>query len=57
MALFPWYAYLFLGNRGKPAVHMSALAHLDNKALAANCPPAIKRLIERVKVALEAGLA
>ena len=48
MALFPWYAYLFLGARGKPAVHLEALAQLDDVALRKNCPPVLRRLVERV---------
>jgi putative ATP-dependent endonuclease of OLD family len=38
-AHFPWYAYLFLRDRGKPAVHFGALARLDNGALDKSCPP------------------
>jgi putative ATP-dependent endonuclease of OLD family len=52
MPLFPWYAYLFLGARGKPAVHLEALAQLDDAALKKNCPAVLKRLIERVASAL-----
>jgi putative ATP-dependent endonuclease of OLD family len=48
MALFPWYAYLFLGTRGKPSVHLEALAQLDDAALKVKCPPVLKRLVERV---------
>ena len=49
MALFPWYAYLFLGDRGKPAVHLGALSRLDNDALQDGCPPVLERLIKRVR--------
>lgn len=52
MPLFPWYAYLFLGTRGKPAVHLQALAQLDDAALKKSCPPVLKRLIDRVASAL-----
>lgn len=51
--LFPWYAYLFLGDRGKPAVHLGALAHLDNAALKKSCPPVLRRLIEHVAKELD----
>ncbi|UFW72658.1 ATP-dependent nuclease [Bradyrhizobium sp. WU425] len=53
LSLFPWYAYLFLGNRGKPAIHLSALAHLSEADIAKSCPPVIARLIDRVAKALE----
>ncbi len=56
MPLFPWYAYLFLGNRGKPAVHLGALAKLDDATLEKNCPPVLKRLIERIKAELTGPL-
>lgn len=49
MALFPWYAYLFLGGRGKPAIHLGALSRLDNEALKEGCPPVLECLIERVR--------
>ena len=52
LPLFPWYTYLFLGDRGKPAVHLSALGQLSNQVLKDNCPPVYKRLIERVKNSL-----
>jgi putative ATP-dependent endonuclease of the OLD family len=53
-ALFPWYTYLFLGDRGKPAVHLAALARLDDAALDKACPPLLRRLIERVQAELDA---
>lgn len=53
LPLFPWYSYLFLGNRGKPAVHLSALARLSDADLAGKCPDAIKRLIARVAANLD----
>lgn len=57
MAFFPWYAYLFLGDRGKPAVHLAALGELDEAELAAGCPPVLKRLIAHVRASLEAPVA
>lgn len=56
-ALFPWYAYLFLGARGKPAVHMAALGELDDAALAKDCPVVLRRLIEHVRASLAAPVA
>jgi putative ATP-dependent endonuclease of OLD family len=53
MALFPWYSYLFLGDRGKPAVHLAALARLDNATLNNFCPPLLRRLIETVQGQLD----
>jgi putative ATP-dependent endonuclease of the OLD family len=53
-ALFPWYSYLFLGSRGKPAVHLAALGRLDDAALGKSCPPVLRRLIERVAKELDA---
>jgi putative ATP-dependent endonuclease of OLD family len=53
-ALFPWYNYLFLGDRGKPAVHLAALARLDDAALEKGCPPLLRRLIERAQAELDA---
>jgi putative ATP-dependent endonuclease of OLD family len=53
MPLFPWYSYLFMGDRGKPAVHLSALAQLEDFALDLACPPVLNRLIKRVKQELE----
>lgn len=55
--LFPWYSYLFLGNRGKPAIHLSALGELTDDQLKAGMPAVLKRLLERVKVQLEAQSA
>ena len=52
MSLFPWYTYLFLGRRGKPAVHLSALANLTDADLKAKCPDVIRRLVERVSASL-----
>lgn len=54
MALFPWYAYLFLGTRGKPAAHLSALGEIDSLSLELFCPPVLERLIKHVKASLEA---
>lgn len=56
MALFPWYAYLFLGTRGKPAVHLGALAKLDDATLKKNCPLVLKSLIERIEQELAGPL-
>jgi putative ATP-dependent endonuclease of OLD family len=52
--LFPWYVYLFLGDRGKPAVHLAAMARLDDAALEKSCPPVLRRLIGRVQAQLNA---
>ena len=54
MGLFPWYTYLFLGDRGKPAVHLGALAELDDESLSDGCPPVLRRVIERVQEQLSA---
>ncbi len=56
-ALFPWYAYLFLGARGKPAVHLAALGELDDLDIEIRCPPVLHRLIKHVQSSLEAPLA
>jgi putative ATP-dependent endonuclease of OLD family len=56
MTLFPWYAYLFVGSRGKPAVHLGALAQIDDEELKLKCPSVLKRLIERIGHELEAPL-
>ena len=53
LPLFPWYSYLFLGNRGKPAIHLSALSQLDDAALTHRTPAVLKRLLERVQTQLE----
>lgn len=57
MALFPWYAYLFLGDRGKPAVHLAALGQLTDFDLELGCPSVLARLIGHVKASLEAPIA
>lgn len=57
MALFPWYAYLFLGDRGKPAVHLAALGELSDLDIGLSCPAVLHRLIEHVRNSLEAPLA
>jgi putative ATP-dependent endonuclease of OLD family len=46
--LFPWYAYLFLGQ-GKPTTHLLALNALSEKTLNKNCPDVLKRLFVQVK--------
>lgn len=53
MLLFPWYSYLFQGNRGKPAVHLAALSRIENADLKKGIPPVLKRLLERVSQQLE----
>ncbi|MGX9176267.1 ATP-dependent nuclease [Mesorhizobium sp. BHbdii] len=53
LPLFPWYSYLFMGNRGKPAIHLSALSQLDDAALSKGTPAVLKRLLERVQKQLE----
>lgn len=53
LPLFPWYSYLFLGSRGKPAVHLGALARLSDKELADKCPDVIRRLVARVAANLD----
>ncbi len=53
MPLFPWYSYLFQGNRGKPAVHLAALSRIENADLKKGIPPVLKRLLERVSQQLE----
>ncbi|WP_295226037.1 TOPRIM nucleotidyl transferase/hydrolase domain-containing protein [uncultured Brevundimonas sp.] len=55
--LFPWYAYLFLGGRGKPAVHLAALGELDDIDLMSGCPPVLSRLIAHVRTSLNAPIA
>ena len=57
MPLFPWYSYLFLGNRGKPAVHMTALSELKPEERKVGMPPVLKRLLDRVKAQLDAQVA
>lgn len=54
MPHFPWYSYLFLGNRGKPAAHMAALSQLTPGERKAGMPPVLKRLLDRVKAQLDA---
>lgn len=55
--LFPWYAYLFLGGRGKPAVHLAALGELDDFDILCACPPVLSRLIAHVRTSLNAPIA
>ncbi len=57
MPLFPWYSYLFLGNRGKPAAHMSALSQLTPAERKVGMPPVLRRLLDRVRAQLEAQVA
>ncbi len=45
---FFWYRYLFLG-RGKPTTHILALASIDDKDLAKQCPKPLLRLVAKVK--------
>jgi putative ATP-dependent endonuclease of the OLD family len=56
-SLFPWYSYLFQGSRGKPAVHLGALAELDDVDLALSAPPVLTRLIWHVAASLAAPSA
>lgn len=56
MKLFPWYAYLFLGSRGKPAAHLAALARLGAEDLK-KCPPVLERLVRHVAQSLVAPSA
>lgn len=53
MKLFPWYTYLFLGDRGKPAVHLSAISRLTPEKIQESCPDVYRRLIEKVKNSLQ----
>nr|WP_282568346.1 TOPRIM nucleotidyl transferase/hydrolase domain-containing protein [Bosea sp. ASV33] len=53
LELFPWYAYLFLGSRGKPATHLAALSRLEPRTLRRDCPEVLERLIEHVARSLE----
>lgn len=53
LPLFPWYSYLFQGNRGKPAVHLAALSRVSDADLAKGIPPVLRRLLERVRLQLE----
>ena len=53
MKIFPWYTYLFLGDRGKPAVHLSAISRLTPEKIQESCPDVYRRLIERVKNSLQ----
>ncbi|WP_018045719.1 TOPRIM nucleotidyl transferase/hydrolase domain-containing protein [Methylobacterium sp. 88A] len=57
MSLFPWYAYLFLGDRGKPAVHLAALGELSDTDLELSCPAVLSRLIAHIRASLEASVA
>jgi len=51
--LFPWYNYLFLGERGKPATHFAALGRITDEEIRNHCPPVLKRLIEKIGETLE----
>jgi len=57
MALFPWYSYLFLGDRGKPAVHLAAMGEITDADIAFSCPDVLARLVSHVRSSLEAPLA
>jgi putative ATP-dependent endonuclease of OLD family len=47
-AAFVWYAYLFLGNRGKPTSHLLAMSELEEEELRNNAPEVLQRLIKAV---------
>ncbi|MCS0823920.1 AAA family ATPase [Cytobacillus firmus] len=47
--LMVWYNSLFLG-RGKPSTHIEALTNINENNLLKDCPPVLKRLIERIKL-------
>ncbi|MBA3512295.1 MAG: AAA family ATPase [Sphingomonas sp.] len=47
-ALMPAYRYHFL-TRSKPATHLAALTHIKDKALKADMPPMLKRLLTHVE--------
>jgi putative ATP-dependent endonuclease of OLD family len=47
-ALMPAYRYHFL-TRSKPATHLAALTHIKRKALKADMPPVLKRLLTHVE--------
>ena len=50
--LFRWYPYLFL-DRGKPESHLSALARIDTAELADSAPAELRRLVSRIRRALD----
>jgi putative ATP-dependent endonuclease of OLD family len=57
---FVWYKYLFLGNRGKPAAHLHALANLeaaDDVDFGLATPGVVQRLVTHVKASLERPVA
>ena len=49
-----WYRYLFLG-RGKPSSHILAMTRLDDAKLVAQCPPALKSLVEIINEQITAA--
>jgi putative ATP-dependent endonuclease of the OLD family len=49
--LMPAYRYHFL-TRSKPATHLQAFAHLDDKAIKGGMPEAYRALVEHVRVNL-----
>lgn len=46
------YRYHFL-TRSKPATHLAALTHIKTKALKADMPPVLKRLLTHVEKELQ----
>ena len=46
--LMPWYQNLFLGKRGKPTVHLQALARIDASELKTSAPQSLVRLADRL---------
>lgn len=44
LAHFPWYTYLFMDKRGKPASHLAALARINEPDLGRKCPEVLVRL-------------
>ena len=53
-ASFRWYSYLFL-QRSKPDSHLAALSKIKDEDLVANCPDALRSLIETVRDAIGLG--
>ncbi len=49
--LFPAYRYHFL-TKSKPATHLAALTHIDNKGLAEKMPPVLAKVLRHVSKSL-----
>lgn len=45
-ALMPWYQYLFLGKRGKPAIHFQVLTQIDDTTLKNGAPASLVKLVD-----------